>query len=681
MNLLTMPLTEIKGVGEKRARDFENIGIKSVYDLLRYFPVRYEDRGQISFAENLTVGESVCLKVRIISPVKVMRIRKNLLITKARCCDDTGELNLCWYNIKYMDRLLKQDNVYTVFGQIQRGKSGLEMINPVVEKEEDFGKFTGKIVPVYPRTKGISQKIFVKTAEEALNKAEGLMFSVLPESVEKEYSLMNELEAVKNIHFPENEEKLITARERFAFENFFLFKTAVEMLRKKEGEKGILFPDTDTDEFETMLPFRLTNAQRKVIDEVKKDLKSGKASKRLIQGDVGSGKTAVAMAMCYIAYKNGYQSCVMAPTEILARQHYENFKTILKGINIRCLTSSTSKKEREQITRELEEGKIHILTGTHALIEDKIIFNKLGYVICDEQHRFGVEQRMRLIEKGDNPHLAVMTATPIPRTLSLLLYGDLTPGIINELPPGRNKIKTVLLNESMREKAYKFTLGEIKKGGQAYVVCPLVEENDEIPVKSASEFKNELETMFPEIKIGLLHGKMKDREKNGVMEEFKKGVIKILVSTTVVEVGVDVKNANVMIIENAERFGLSQLHQLRGRVGRGTRQSYCFMFASVKSAETLERLKVIESSTDGFYISEQDLKIRGPGDFFGKRQSGLPAVKGFSSDIDMGMLNSAVEAVSKLEKKELPVTENERAIVKFMVKREFLNKETRNILN
>lgn len=681
MNIMNMPITGLKGIGPKKAEQFYKKGINSVYDLISYLPSRYEDRGAVSYIENLTVGESVCIKARITAPVRVMRVRKSLTITRTTAADDSGEIILCWYNQKYIDKALKYDEIYTFYGKISKGKSGLEMVNPVVESMEKEGKYTGKIIPVYHGIMPISQKSFISAQEEALKQGESVLVSFLPEVLEKKYNLLNVYDATKNIHFPENEEMLIKARERFAFEKFFHFQTAMRMLRSKEKEKGIIFNDVNTDAFEKSLPFNLTDAQKKVVNAVKKDLVSGKASKRLVQGDVGSGKTVVAVIMAYLAVKNGYQATVMAPTEILAKQHFITFSKMLPDLNIECLTSSVTKKNKEIICEKLSRGEINVLIGTHALIEDYVVFKNLGYVICDEQHRFGVNQRVKLIEKGDNPHLAVMTATPIPRTLSLVLYGDLNPSVIDQLPPGRQKIKTYLLNEGYRVKAYGFVKEQIKNGGQAYVVCPLVEENEELDLKSATEFAKELEKDLENVRVGLLHGKMKDAEKTKVMDAFKNKEFDVLVSTTVVEVGVDVPNATVIIIENAERFGLSQLHQLRGRVGRGERQSYCFMFAKTGNMQTIERLKVIEKSSDGFYISEQDLKMRGPGDFFGSRQSGLPEIKGIFGEPDMEILEKTTEAVNLLVDKKLIITENERKLLNFIVKKEYFNEKIHKILN
>ena len=681
MNIMNMPITELKGIGPKKAEQFYKKGINCVYDLLSYLPSRYEDRGTVSLIENLTVGESVCIKAKITSPVRVMRVRKSLTITRTTVADDSGEIILCWYNQKYIDKALKYDEYYTFFGKISKGRSGIEMVNPVLESMDKEGKYTGKIIPVYHGVMPISQKSFISAQETALEQGGSVLVSFLPEALEKKYNLLNVYDATKNIHFPENEEMLIKARERFAFEKFFHFQTAMRMLRSKEKEKGIIFSDVNTDEFEKNLPFNLTNAQKKVIDAVKMDLISGKASKRLVQGDVGSGKTVVAVIMAYLAVKNGYQATIMAPTEILAKQHFITFSKMLPDLKIECLTSSVTKKNKELICEKLSKGEIDVLIGTHALIEDNVVFKNLGYVICDEQHRFGVNQRVKLIEKGDNPHLAVMTATPIPRTLSLVLYGDLNPSVIDELPPGRQKIKTYLLNEGYRAKTYGFVKEQIKNGGQAYVVCPLVEENEELDLKSATEFAKELEKDLENVTVGLLHGKMKDAEKTKVMDDFKNKEFDVLVSTTVVEVGVDVPNATVMVIENAERFGLSQLHQLRGRVGRGERQSYCFMFAKTGNMQTIERLKVIEKSTDGFYISEQDLKMRGPGDFFGSRQSGLPEIKGIFGEPDMEILEKTTEAVNLLVDKKLTITENERKLLNFIVKKEYFSEKIHKILN
>ncbi len=681
MNIMNMPITELKGIGPKKAEQFYKKEFNCVYDILSYLPSRYEDRASSLLIENLTVGESVCIKAKITSSVKVIKIRKNLTITRCTAADESGEIVLCWYNQKYIDKALKYDETYTFYGKVSKGKSGIEMVNPVVESMEKEGKYTGKIIPVYHGIYPISQKTFISVQESAFEKCKNALVSFIPKSLEQKYNLMNVVDATQNIHFPENEEMLVKARERFAFEKFFLFQTAMRMLRNKEKENGLIFKDITTEEFENKLPFELTDAQKKVVDAVKKDLQSGKASKRLVQGDVGSGKTVVAVIMAYLAVKNGYQATIMAPTEILAKQHLLTFEKMLPELKIKCLTSSVTKKNKEIICEELRNGDIDILIGTHALIEDNVVFKNLGYVICDEQHRFGVNQRVKLLEKGENPHMAVMTATPIPRTLSLVLYGDLTPSVIDQLPPGRQKIKTYLLTESYREKTYNFVKEQIKEGGQAYVVCPLVEENEELDLKSAKEFAEELSTSLENVKVGLLHGKMKDAEKTKVMDSFKNKEFDILVSTTVVEVGVDVPNATVMIIENAERFGLSQLHQLRGRVGRGQRQSYCFMFAKTSNLQTVERLKVIEKSTDGFYISEQDLKMRGPGDFFGSRQSGLPEIKGIFGEPDMEILEKTTEAVNLLQQKELTIDENERSLLNFAVKKEYFSEKIHKILN
>ena len=681
MNIMNMPITELKGIGPKKAEQFYKKEFNCVYDVLSYLPSRYEDRGTVRLIENLIVGENVCIKAKIASPVRVMRIRKSLTITRCTVADESGEIVICWYNQKYIDKALKYDETYTFYGKVNKGKAGIEMVNPVVESLEKEGKYTGKIIPVYHGIYPISQKTFISVQESAFEKCKNALVSFIPKSLEEKYSLMNVEDATKNIHFPESEEGLIKARERFAFEKFFLFQTAMRMLRNKEKENGLYFADVNTDDFEKELPFKLTNAQKKVVEAVKNDLQSEKASKRLVQGDVGSGKTVVAVIMAYLAVKNGYQATVMAPTEILAKQHFITFSKMLPDLKIECLTSSVTKKNKEIICQKLKNGEIDILIGTHALIEDNVAFKNLGYVICDEQHRFGVNQRVKLLEKGENPHMAVMTATPIPRTLSLVLYGDLAPSVIDELPPGRQKIKTNLLNESYREKAYNFVKEQIKEGGQAYVVCPLVEESEELDLKSAKEFAEELSQTLHGVKVGLLHGKMKDAEKTKVMDSFKDKEFDILVSTTVVEVGVDVPNATVMIIENAERFGLSQLHQLRGRVGRGQRQSYCFMFAKTSNMQTIERLKVIEKSSDGFFISEQDLKMRGPGDFFGSRQSGLPEIKGVFGEPDMEILEKTTEAVTLLTDKKLSITENERKLLNFAVKKEYFNEKIHKILN
>ncbi len=654
--------------------------IKSVYDLLYYFPVRYQDRQIFSDIENLSNGDEVCIKCFIKSPVKMARVRK-MTIANAIAEDETGSIRVVWYNNRFIDKQIKTETPYIFYGKVTKGKSGLQLTNPVVEKGENEGESTGKIIPVYRRVASVPQKVIRSAVSSALEYSKELLFSAVPKQVEERYDIMPVFDALSEIHYPTNESSLAKARERFLFEDFFLLQTAMHKLRGMEKEEGLIFKNTNVSGFISNLPFALTDAQQKVISEIRGDLIKGKCIKRLVQGDVGSGKTVVGMSACFIAVENGYQAAVMAPTEILAKQHFESFKKLMPGMNIGLLTSSVKKKEKELTLNALENGGIDIIIGTHALIQDNVKFKNLGIIIADEQHRFGVVQRQKLIEKGNNPHVIVMTATPIPRTLSLIMYGDLNVSVIDSMPPGRQEIKTYLLSESYRQRAYGFIENIIKEGGQAYVVCPLVDESEVLDLKNATAFAEKLKEDMQGVKVGLVHGKMKEEEKSLVMQSFKNGETDILVSTTVIEVGVDVPNATVMVIENAERFGLSQLHQLRGRVGRGDKQSYCMAFAKTANAKTIERLKIFESSTDGFYISEEDLKLRGPGDFFGTRQSGVPMLESMSGSLDTEVLYKARNAVEDLKDRKLRADVNEKKIISFMINRKFLDDHLKNILN
>ena len=680
MNIFNTPLTALKGIGEKRAGDFEKMDIRSLYDLLYYFPSRYQDRQVFLNIASLTNGDEACVKCFIKSPVRMVRVRK-MTIANAVAEDETGSIKVVWYNNRFIDKQIKTETPYIFYGKVTKGKSGLQLTNPVVEKGENEGESTGRIIPVYRRIASVPQKIIRSAITSALEYSKELLFSAIPEQVEEKYNIMSVFDALTQIHFPENEEMLVKARQRFLFEDFFLLQTAMGKLRKREREEGIKFGNTNVDGFLSKLPFALTDAQQRVISEIREDIVKGKCVKRLVQGDVGSGKTVVGMCACFMALSNGYQSAFMAPTEILAKQHFENFKRLMPYAKVGLLTSSVRKKEKNVTLEALANGEIGIAVGTHALIQDNVKFKNLGMIIADEQHRFGVVQRQKLIEKGDNPHILVMTATPIPRTLSLIMYGDLNVSVIDTLPPGRQEIKTFLLSESYRQRAYGFVKKTIDQGGQAYVVCPLVDESEVLDLKNAVNFAENLRKEMPDVTVGLVHGKMKEEEKNKVMQSFKDGETDILVSTTVIEVGVDVPNATLMIIENAERFGLSQLHQLRGRVGRGDKQSYCIAFAKTSNALTLERLKIFESSADGFYISEEDLKLRGPGDFFGTRQSGVPLIESVSGEIDTEILYAARNAVEDLKDKTLSVTDTERKIINFMINRKFFDEHLKNILN
>lgn len=651
----------IKGVGPNRAALLNNLGIYTLGDLITYFPREYEDRSKIRKIEELTDGEEATIEAKVVSEVTANRIRKNMTVLKTMVEDETGKCMITWFNQTYVKQQIKRGETYRFFGKVEKNFTKTEMRSPVYD-EVGKNKNTGKIVPIYPSTYKLSQTAIRQAVENSLKMVANKLEETLPEYLLSEYNLQGLEESLQKIHFPASEAERLQARKRLVFEELLSLQLALlELKGQAEIQEGICYSkDVKMSDVINNLPFKLTKAQLRVLEEIDKDMESPKVMNRLLQGDVGSGKTVVAMIAAYKAVKSGYQVAVMAPTAILATQHLEEFQKILEPMGIRCslLLGATKKKEREEILEQLSDGTIQILIGTHALITDKVIFHKLGLVVTDEQHRFGVRQRAAISNKGANPDVLVMTATPIPRTLALILYGDLDISIIDELPPNRKKIETFAVTKRMEERVNNFICKNIDEGRQIYVVCPLVEEKEEVDIdeqkadlKAVKEWTEKYQKeIFPKYRVACVYGKMKPKEKDEVMELFKNGEIDILVSTTVIEVGVNVPNASVMVVENSERFGLAQLHQLRGRVGRGDYQSYCILkYDSHCSQVGRERMKTMQETNDGFVIAEKDLELRGTGEFFGTKQHGIPEFKIANLFVDMPMLKSVQSVALKIE--------------------------------
>lgn len=648
--LITSPIRYVKGVGDKRAALFNKIGIYNVEDLIHYFPREYEDRRHIYNIANLSDGMTCCIKAPVLTIATERRFKYNLAVFSLAIDDGTGSINVFWFSSPKYKRTFERGREYVFYGKAVN-KNGWLQFELIEAEPADKNTKTGKILPVYPLTKGINQTNLRSMMSSVM--AEINFFEdVLPEKVVKENDLMAYDKALRSIHFPEDMTDFEKARRRFVFEELFVLQLSLSFMKEnRENSTGAVFHNISYGrEFVDSLPFELTGAQKKAIREICDDFQSGKPMNRLVQGDVGSGKTVVSACAMYIAVKNGYQTALMAPTEILANQHYNTFKKFFGDrVNIALLTGSTSGKKK--ILEGIAKGEYDIVIGTHALIEDNVVFSNLGFCVTDEQHRFGVSQRSKLSGKSDSCHLLVMSATPIPRTLALILYGDLDITIIGDKPKGRLEIDTFCVNDNVRQRAYGFVKKQLEEGRQGYVVCPLVEESESLDAVASVQFAEKLQAeIFPEYKVGLLHGKMKAKEKDEVMLQFKNGEIDLLVSTTVIEVGVDVPNANIMVIENAERFGLSQLHQLRGRVGRGDAKSYCVLITNSQNDVTQERMKIMTQTNDGFKISQKDLELRGCGEFFGTRQHGLPELKIANLFTDIDVLKEAQIACDELLK-------------------------------
>ncbi len=652
----------LKGVGEKRAEVFAKQNIYSISDLLRNYPRTYEDWNFITPLRDAQVGDNVCLKAVVAEMPKESLVKGGKTIVKTSIADGTDYMHIVFFNNKYVKNQLVENEEYLFFGKISLNKyGGKTMLSPRFEKAVE----KQRIRPIYKANAKLPSKTTERLVELALKEIKGNIPEILPQYIIKKYKLMSFEEALNNIHFPKSEEHLRLAKRRLIFEELLLLQMGLMWEKSSShGKKAKPLMQDFSDEFYKSLPFEPTTAQKRAVLEAIADMKSRKPMNRLLQGDVGSGKTAVAAALMFSSVKNGFQSALMAPTEVLATQHYKTLSAFFGDeIKLALLTGSVTAKNKRIIREKLEKGEIDIVVGTHAIIQNDVEFNNLGLVITDEQHRFGVAQRASLSNKGENPHTLVMSATPIPRTLALMIYGDLDISILDELPKGRQPIKTFCVNSDYHERIYKFLRKNVENGKQCYIVCPLVEESDSDLIPATEYYEFLKENHFSDLTLGLLHGQMKPKDKETVMKRFYAGEIDILVSTVVIEVGVDVPNATIMVIENAERFGLSQLHQLRGRIGRGTAESTCVLLSDAQNEEALERFKIMCETTDGFVIAKKDLELRGPGDFFGSRQHGLPDMRVANLMGDTKILYEAQNTAREIINCTVEITLDERKLL------------------
>lgn len=635
----------VKGIGPKKAKLFEKLHIRTLRAALETYPRDYEDRTRITRIADIDAEDKYAIRAVVGTEPKVNRIRKGLTLVKCTIFDESGSLNVTYFNNPYAAALLRVGQEYVFYGRVQGWGRGRTLISPQSEKVAPDADHPGRIVPVYPLTAGLTQRDMERVTDAALSAVPGDWPDPLPEVLRAKYRLLDAADALAAIHRPQTADDVAQARRRMVFEELFLLCCGLQQLKeRRKAYQGIVFAQAGLEAFYETLPFAPTGAQRRAIAEIAADCASGRPMNRLVQGDVGSGKTVVAAALCALAAQNGWQAAFMAPTEILAAQHAETLAPMLEKLGISCtlLTGSMSVAQKRAALAAIESGAAQVVVGTHALIQQGVTFHRLGAVVADEQHRFGVAQRAALSAKGEMPHVLVMSATPIPRTLALILYGDLDVSVLDEIPPGRSPVETYAVGQNMRKRITAFIDKQVEAGGQVYVVCPLVEEG-ELNLKSAEQHAKDLQAALPHRRVAVLHGRMKNADKDQVMRDFAAKKYDILVATTVIEVGVDVPNANLMVVEDADRFGLSQLHQLRGRVGRGTRQSYCIFFGADKGEAARERLKILCKTGDGFEIARADLAQRGPGDFFGRRQHGLPALHVADLAADLALMQSARE--------------------------------------